>query len=54
MGVVETPDPKICYVCKSRTVQENWAMCKECLEKQDYSDVSIGLNHSLMNGEDDE
>jgi hypothetical protein len=41
-------DPKdTCYVCKENPViREGIALCKECLDKEDYSDIPIGLGMS--------
>ena len=49
MGMPEKQE-KVCIVCKSKEVEtEGLALCKSCLEKQDYEDVCIGINSSLLN-----
>ena len=43
--------PTCCVCKKNRVVRMAIALCKECLDKQNYSDISIGLNSSIMNNE---
>lgn len=43
----EIKDVQICYVCVKNPTFNHLAMCKECLEKEDYSDLRIGFGMGL-------
>lgn len=52
MGTVETPEKRKCASCTNEVTNPQLILCNDCIDKQDYSDVSIGLNSGIMNNEE--